>query len=231
MLRLRAPIIVLTASALVAVGCDPEDDPADAGPSGGSADAAAPDGGVPEDAGPGDDGGAADLGPGDAGPPDLGGPGPTPPAADVLACEAAADAYAALCTMDGRRTCHVAAYRGYCATAAGPAEAAAALDCLRTNSQSFSCRTFADPSGAEDCVEAALGPVTGAPYARIADTLRDCSAYGYLRTPFRFEPPFALLSYAQQLEVIDCVYRSASCADTARCLEEGVQAPIDACYD
>lgn len=67
-----------------------------------------------------------------AGPNGLGEPGPAPSQADVMACDDAASAYAGLCTNDGNRTCQMAAYQSYCATAANPRAAACAPTALPT---------------------------------------------------------------------------------------------------
>lgn len=166
-----------------------------------------------------------------AGPNGLGEPGPAPSQADVMACDDAASAYAGLCTNDGNRTCQMAAYQSYCATAANPRAAAEALDCLRTNSSSNSCRTFADPSGAAECVEMALAGATADTFSELSTRLSaDCDEFRFFSTPFRFEPPFVLLSFEQQQEVLDCASESADCSATASCLATGVQAPFDACF-
>lgn len=164
------------------------------------------------------DAGGSDVGVSDAG--DLGG---------ASSCEVAAAAYAALCTSDGNRTCHVAAYASYCATATEPAAMAAALDCLRVNSDSGSCRTFSDPSGASGCVAAALQPVEQASWQGIIDDYRAICG-GPFTAPHDFEPPLAMLSATQIGEVRACLSTSPTCTALEACLASGVQAPISACY-
>lgn len=147
----------------------------------------------------------------------------------VAACQQAAAAYAALCTNDGQRTCHVAAYGTYCSAAAQPSAAAAALDCLRVNSSSDSCRTFSDPSGASACVEGALAPTQTAARAQLASVYEGLCNLPWLNQ-FTFEAPFALLSPAQLEAVSTCVNGAATCEDADRCLRAGPQAAIAACY-
>ncbi|MEM6863465.1 MAG: hypothetical protein AAF627_22235 [Myxococcota bacterium] len=61
---------------------------------------------------------------------------------------------------------------------------------LRTNSSSNSCRTFADPSDAAECVEMALAGATADTFSELSTRLSaDCDEFRFFSTPFRFEPP------------------------------------------
>lgn len=154
-----------------------------------------------------------------------------PSPADVAACSEAAAAYAALCTNDGARTCQVAAYANYCAGAVAPRAGAAALDCLRNESESDSCRTFADPSGAADCVASAVGPAALAGFDRLVDAFLAVCPDGAFSSPARFEPPLVLLSPAQLDATSDCLTGSDNCDAAFACLADGPQAALDACFD
>lgn len=143
-------------------------------------------------------------------------------------CADAAEEFAAVCSNAGARTCQAAAYAAYCENAMEPEAAAAALDCLRNESSSGSCRTFSDPSGAQECVANELGPLTRPEWTSIvAKFVLVC---GRAATPVTFEPPFVFLSQAQVDAVDACVDGATSCEAAQACLATGPQAPLTVCF-
>ncbi|MEL6185282.1 MAG: hypothetical protein AAFU79_11720 [Myxococcota bacterium] len=153
---------------------------------------------------------------------------PLPGCSGADACADAAAEFAAVCSDDGARACQAAGYGMYCENAVEPEAAAAALDCLRNESSSRSCRTFSDPSGAEACVANLLGPVTRPEWTSIvAKFVLVC---GRATTPVTFEPPFAFLSQAQIDAVDACLDGATSCEAAQACLATGPQAPLAVCF-
>lgn len=161
-------------------------------------------------------------------------PGDAPVASDAPAsgeladCQAAAAAYAALCTSDGDRTCHVAAYASFCSEGASPGLYADALDCLRTNSASNSCRTFSDPSGAAGCVDAVYAGATSAAIDGIMARIVELCG-GTPGNPARTEPPLQARTATELSDLAACLDAATTCDGAGTCAQEAA-GPISVCY-
>src|SRR6185369_10015310 len=85
---------------------------------------------------------------------DAGSTGDSGGSADIARCQTTA---AAVTCGDANRQCAARALTAACATEHADL-LADALVCIRDNSDASGCRSFADPSGADTCIRAALAP-------------------------------------------------------------------------
>ncbi|UJR87364.1 MULTISPECIES: hypothetical protein [Sandaracinus] len=153
----------------------------------------------------------------------------------IAACEAAADAYIALCgeaeTDPGRR-CEVETYRDVCATGSAAA-IGGVYDCLRANRMEGGvCATFSDlaTSAVRACAWAAVGTTTPSASATAA---RDaycavCTGATACLAPSEAAPEaWAYFSDATNEALADCFAAAASCDAASACIAES---PLSVCY-
>lgn len=149
---------------------------------------------------------------------------------DIARCEQAAADLAESCRMetsDGR-LCMSRRYSDYCADAPRPDLFADALDCLNAHSDIDACRTFADPSAAEDCVDAVYADEDDAAVDAFIDDY--AAAGGFADQPQRFMPPAYVLTPGQVQRAQSCVDVGGSLTEIEACLAETVQAPLASCF-
>lgn len=149
----------------------------------------------------------------------------------VQTCVSAAEAMAATCGPGApdQRGCMTARYADYCADAPDPVRFAAAIDCLHAESSLGSCRTFADPSAARDCVRAVYADVDVPGATTFA---RDFAALGgYADRPETFMPPVYVLDDEQLGVAQACLDGAGSLREADACLQASVQASLASCFD
>ncbi|MBW2460614.1 MAG: hypothetical protein JRH11_03125 [Deltaproteobacteria bacterium] len=180
----------------------------------------------PTDSGPGDSG-ASDTAVGDTGMSDtaVGDSGGDP---EVVRCEAASAAFAAVCTDDGGRTCNAMVLGTHCQSDARPGNLADAIDCLRENSSASSCRSFPDPSAAETCVAAAYAGVTSSEVdAAVAAITAHCE---FMTSPLEAAVPLYSLTSAELAAVQACADGAADCDAYMDCIALDPFAALSACF-
>lgn len=149
---------------------------------------------------------------------------------DVARCEQAAQDLSTACAddIDDGRPCMSEKYGDYCADAVRPDLFADAIDCLNQHSTIDGCRTFADPSGAADCVDAVYAGFD-APEAEAFISAFSAMG-GYADQPERFMPPAYVLTSGQLAQAQSCLNISSDIDAAYACLGSTVQAPLDSCF-
>ncbi|MDQ3035752.1 MAG: hypothetical protein M3Y87_25335 [Myxococcota bacterium] len=139
---------------------------------------------------------------------------------------------ASITCSDADRQCGHRALGAHCATERSDV-LAADLECIRAHSED-SCRSFPDPSGAEECIRAAHDLAGYAPALPLADRLaaRCADAFPDSRDAaiHRMVPPLATLSATSLDALMPCVEAATSCDAAMLCFEARYPA-VYACYE
>jgi hypothetical protein len=153
--------------------------------------------------------------------------GPEPDAGTDETCEQIA---ASITCSDGDRECAHRALGAYCATERTDVLRGDLL-CIRAHSDRLGCRSFADPSGARDCirgVHAAAGYASALPLAQAFATAcgepADPEAWIHSR-----HPPLAVLSDDSIAALMPCVTAAGTCTAAVACLAARYPEPY-ACF-
>lgn len=148
--------------------------------------------------------------------------------ADVARCQSTA---AAVTCGDTGRQCAARALSTACTTERADL-LADALACIRDNSDASGCRSFADPSGADTCIHAALQ--SGA--ARVIDVAMQLSLICGPSFPatvdeamYGMTPPLPTLSDASLAAITTCVMAAADCTAATACFSSRYPQPY-ACF-